>query len=150
VESAGHHHGLGRREVVMDLLTLVGLLQLMEVLMMVMRQGRWRRRGLLGWRRWLGLGWGRGLLFGRRGFGNFIFIQDTDGAIFAYTVRHLHRVHPHSQLRREQRPKEGTGNTHHDSSSGDQRIHLAVDSDTSVTRALERLFRKPVVGVMTH
>lgn len=76
------------------------------------------------------------------------FVQNTYGAVFPNPVAHLPGINPHGELCREERPQERHCQSHHETCPGNQRVHLAVDSDAAVTGSLERLVREPMVSVM--
>lgn len=168
LKGARDYHRLGRRE----MLLLVMMLMMMMVMDLLMlgrrrrlmmlgkgRRGRWR---LLRWWwgrlqrffRSLGFRWSGqreilGLL-GGSGDNRFLysFVQDAYGTVLSNSVRDFPRVDPHRQFRREEGPKKRDSQPHHEACPCNQWIHLAVDSDTTIPRTLERLVWEPVVGIM--
>lgn len=81
---------------------------------------------------------------GRRGLG---FIQDTDGAVLTDPVGHFVGVNPQRELSGEQGEEPLCAQAHPTCRPGDKRVHLMVDPDAAVTRALLRPVWEPVVSV---
>ena len=74
--------------------------------------------------------------------------KHTDGPVLADPVRHLVRVDPQGQFAGEEWAQGNRVQATARPCRRHQRIHLAVDSDAPVARALEWPFREPMVVVM--
>jgi len=146
-----HHHlrlglGLGGR--------VLGVKQVIhpEGLLAGRGGGRGRGRGHHHLRLGLGLG-GRVLVVPeRRGLPRLghpftELVQDADGAVLPDPVADLQRVDPHGQLAGEGAVEEGGAEAAAVAGLRDHGVHLAVDADAAVARALERLLGEPVVTV---
>lgn len=77
-----------------------------------------------------------------------LLIQDADRAIFPYSVGYLIGVHPQGELSGQQLMKLGLAESNLAGHLTDDGVHLVVDTDTAVTRALGWFLRKPVVFVV--
>lgn len=82
-----------------------------------------------------------------QGGGRRVLVEHADGAVLPDAVRHLGRVDPHRQLRREQPVEEGPRQAHGVASLGDDGVHGAVDPEAPVGRASVRPVGEPVVPV---
>lgn len=76
------------------------------------------------------------------------FVKDADGAVLADAVRHLERVDPKRELAGQQQVELLRTEADALARLAHQRVHLVVDPDAAVTRALARPIRKPVVLVL--
>ena len=146
---AGHQ---GRQ--LLDAHRLLGVKQVIhpEGLLAGRGGGRGRGRGHHHLRLGLGLG-GRVLVVPeRRGLPRLghpftELVQDADGAVLPDPVADLQRVDPHGQLAGEGAVEEGGAEAAAVAGLRDHGVHLAVDADAAVARALERLLGEPVVTV---
>lgn len=75
-------------------------------------------------------------------------VQDTDGAILPDAVGDLIGVHPQCELAGEQLVQLGLAESDLAGYFADDGVHLVVDSDAAVARALGRLLGEPVVSVV--
>lgn len=75
-------------------------------------------------------------------------VEHADGAVLADAVRDLARVNPERQLVGEELAQTSFLEAAGAASLGQDRVHLVVDSDAAVARALRRLLGKPVVLVV--
>lgn len=75
-------------------------------------------------------------------------VQHADGAVLANAIRDLARVDPERQLVGQQLAQTSFLEAAGAASLGQDRVHLVVDSDAAVARALRRLLGKPVVLVV--
>lgn len=80
----------------------------------------------------------------QRGF----LIQDTDGAVLPDAVGHLVGVHPQGEFSGKQSVQLGLAESDLAGHFADDGVHLVVDADAPITRALGWLLRKPVVFVV--
>jgi len=146
---AGH-----QRRQLLDAHRLLGVKQVIhpEGLLAGRGGGRGRGRGHHHLRLGLGLG-GRVLVVPeRRGLPRLghpftELVQDADGAVLPDPVADLQRVDPHGQLAGEGAVEEGGAEAAAVAGLRDHGVHLAVDADAAVARALERLLGEPVVTV---
>jgi len=76
-----------------------------------------------------------------------VLVQDADGAVLADAVAHLEGVDPHGELRGEGGVDERRREAAALAGLRDDWVHLAVDPDASVARALEGHLGEPVVAV---
>lgn len=77
-----------------------------------------------------------------------LLVQDADGAVLPNAVGHLIGVHPQGQLAGQQLVQLGLAESDLAGHPADDGVHLVVDANAAVARALGRLFRKPVVFVV--
>lgn len=77
-----------------------------------------------------------------------LLVQDADGAILPNAVGHLIGVHPQGQLTGQQSVQLRLAESNLASHFTDDGVHLVVDADAAVARALGRSFRKPMVLVV--
>lgn len=75
-------------------------------------------------------------------------VENADGAILADAVGHFTRVHPKRELVGEELAQTSFLEAAGAASLGQDWVHLVVDADAAVARALGRLFGKPVVLVV--
>ena len=76
-----------------------------------------------------------------------VLVQDADGAVLPDPVADLQGVDPHGELAGESAVEEGGAEAAAVPGLRDHGVHLAVDADAAVARALERLLGEPVVTV---
>lgn len=77
-----------------------------------------------------------------------LLIQNADGAIFPYSVGYLIGIYPQGELSGQQPVQLGLAKSSLAGRLADDGVHLVVDSDAAVARALGWLLRKPVVFVV--
>lgn len=81
------------------------------------------------------------------GIGLGPLVQDADRAVLADPVGDLGRVDPHRQLAREQMVKHGRQEADVRAGLSDNRVHFAVDAQTTVARAAIGTVGEPVIPV---
>ena len=145
---AGH-----QRRQLLDAHRLLGVEEVIHPQTLLARRGGGRGRGR-GQHLSLGLGLGGSVLVvpERRGLPRLRhsfteLVQDTDGAVLPDPVADLQRVDPHGELAGESAVEEGGAEAAGVPGLRDHGVHLAVDADAAVARALERLLGEPVVTV---